>query len=302
MIEIIGDAMKNISFKPWICIAVVLLLACCTGYASAYIEEDKRPNQEILSYLGYNTGTITTNNDVVAVRIINADSYPSLEVAYYVTYYGEKYDDEISFQEDFERHVDVMIEQENSLSEGEEYTLVVVRADAAGTIGDLQLRYIGTWTQKDGFHFYYLEQGNVETKTEDPIPTDTVNETSFGNPITFDDLEISFGDTVTWTAVENQFSDKNGMPVFLVPITVKNVKGETHGLNMFYYAQYGSKGTTLDGVGSYFDKEISYAGKIRPGATLESFMAFLYDGDGDYYVEFSKLFGEKTEVKLPIKR
>ena len=123
---------------------------------------------------------------------------------------------------------------------------------------------------------------------------------TFGDVIEFDDLEIIFINDITWSTVNNQFSEHNGEDVALVPLTIKNVKDETHGLNMFYYTQYGSKGTKLDGIGSYFDGEVEFAGDMRSGATQETFMAFLYDGDGDYFVEFSELFGAKTEVKLPI--
>ena len=133
--------------------------------------------------------------------------------------------------------------------------------------------------------------------------TQTVPESkdkTYGDVIEFDDLEITFSDDITWSTVSNQFSEHNGAEVALVPVTIKNVKAETHGLNMFYYTQYGSQGTKLDGVGSYFDGEVEFAGDMRSGATLESFMAFLYDGDGDYSVEFAVLLGDKTEVILPI--
>ena len=131
--------------------------------------------------------------------------------------------------------------------------------------------------------------------------TSTVAKT-FGDIIEFDDLEIVFSSNITWTTVSNQFSDKNGMDVFLVPLTIKNVKDETHGLNMFYYDIYGSQGTKLDSVGSFFDNEVSSAGNMRSGATQEVVMAFLYDGDGEYFVEFSQLFGDTIEVKLPIEK
>jgi len=149
-------------------------------------------------------------------------------------------------------------------------------------------------------------ESTTETTTEtasDPTPEPTPEpskEKTFGDLIEFDDLEIVFGNDIVWTEVSNQFSDKDGMEVFLVPMTVKNIKDETHGLNMFYYSQYGTNGTNLDSVGTFFDNEISLAGNLRPGATQEVYMAFLYDGDGDYYVEFSTMFGDTIEVKLPI--
>ena len=125
---------------------------------------------------------------------------------------------------------------------------------------------------------------------------------TFGDVVEFDDLEITFIDDVAWSTIDNEFSDINGAVVFFAPIVVKNMKNETHGLSLFYYTQYGSKGTGLDNVGFYFDGEVAFAGDMRPGATQETFMSFLYDGDGDYYVEFSELFGDTVEVKLPIKK
>ena len=135
--------------------------------------------------------------------------------------------------------------------------------------------------------------------TTEPKP-DQKKDKTFGDLIEFDDLDIVFGNDIAWTAVSNQFSDKNGEEVFLVPITVKNTKDETHGLNMFYYTQFGSQGTKLDSIGHFFDNEIGSAGDMRSGAVQESVMAFLYDGDGDYYVEFSTMFGKAIEVRLPI--
>jgi len=71
---------------------------------------------------------------------------------------------------------------------------------------------------------------------------------------------------------------------------------------MFSYSQYGSLGTKLDSIGSFFDGEVSFAGDMRSGATQETFMAFLYDGDGDYFVEFSKMFGDTLEVRIPARK
>ena len=125
-------------------------------------------------------------------------------------------------------------------------------------------------------------------------------EKTFGDLIKFDDLEIVFGNKITWTAVDNEFSEKNGAEVFLVPITIKNVKDESHGLNFMYYKIFGSKGTELDSVGAFFDNDVWSSGNMRSGAVQECVMSFMYDGDGDYFVEFSTLFGKKIEVKLPI--
>ena len=125
-------------------------------------------------------------------------------------------------------------------------------------------------------------------------------EFSYHDVIIFDDLEITFDNDVSWTKLDNKFSENHGMDVFHVPVTIKNNKESTHSLNQFYYKQFGSNGTELDNVGYYFDGEVTQSGDMRNGATKQSFMAFLYDGDGDYYIEFSKFFDKSIEVKIPI--
>lgn len=122
---------------------------------------------------------------------------------------------------------------------------------------------------------------------------------TFGSTITFDDLEITFATDVTWTAVDNEFSDNAGADVIAVPVTIKNVKDETNSLNIFYYKFFGSKGTELDSVAFYFDDDVYSLGELRSGASIDTLFHILYDGDGDYFIEFSN-FTDKIEVKLPI--
>ena len=76
---------------------------------------------------------------------------------------------------------------------------------------------------------------------------------------TFDDLEITLGSDVSFTKINNQFSDYNGQDVVKIPITVKNISGETHSLNMFYFSIYGANGTQLSTIASYFDDSIDFA-------------------------------------------
>jgi hypothetical protein len=126
---------------------------------------------------------------------------------------------------------------------------------------------------------------------------------NLGDTFTFDNLEITLGTNIEWSVVVNQFSDKNGSDVIKLPITVKNLKDETHGLNMFYFTFFGPDGTKLDSVSSFFmDDSIDFAGDMRSGAIQNAFMYILYDGNGDYFVEFSMLFGNTIEVKVPIQK
>ena len=146
---------------------------------------------------------------------------------------------------------------------------------------------------------------NTKAETTEPETTaEEKKELSFGSTFTFDDLEITIGnaENITWAKIENQYSDKNGADVIVLPVTVKNLKDETHSLNMFYYSFYGSAETELGSVSSYFsDTDIGFAGDMRSGASMTSAFHILYDGDGDYYIEFSQFYPtEKIEVKLPI--
>ena len=123
---------------------------------------------------------------------------------------------------------------------------------------------------------------------------------TFGVPFAFDDLEIVLSDDIQWEKIDNQFSENNGADVIKIPVTIKNNKDETHGLNMFYYTFYGPDGNKLDSVATYFNDDHFSAGNMRSGATQNTYFHILYKGDGDYYVEFAAFFGKAIEVKLPI--
>lgn len=137
--------------------------------------------------------------------------------------------------------------------------------------------------------------------TSIPTPTSKPEkkELTYGDTFTFDGFELTIYDTIEWTSIVNKYSDYNGKEVVLIPVHIKNLSGETGTINMFYINLFGSAGTELDSVSTYFDNILGYSGDLRDGAEADVYLAVLYDGDGDYYVEFDS-FGEKVEVKLPI--
>ena len=55
---------------------------------------------------------------------------------------------------------------------------------------------------------------------------------------------------------------------------------------MFYYDVYGSQGTEVKSLNSYFDENIDDAGDLRSGASYTKYIYFLYDGNGKYDIEF----------------
>ena len=145
--------------------------------------------------------------------------------------------------------------------------------------------------------------GGVPNETITPTPTPASTDISFGDTFVFDNLEITFINETEWVILDNEFDENHGADVLRIPMTVKNISEETYGLDSASYTIYGPKGTQLDLVNFYFDNNVSDAGDMRSGAVQDTNMYVLYDGDGDYYIEFEELFTlaeTKVEVKLPI--
>jgi len=115
-------------------------------------------------------------------------------------------------------------------------------------------------------------------------------------------VELTFGTTITFTTVDNSFSDIDGEYVIVIPVTMTNVGEETGGLNMFDITAFGSSGTSLESVDAFFmDDDIRWGNDLRPGATLDSYLHILYDGDGEYVIEFG-LFGDTPELVFDVQR
>lgn len=112
------------------------------------------------------------------------------------------------------------------------------------------------------------------------------NEYGFNETFEFDGLEITIGSEYEFTTVNNRYSEYNNQVTIKLPITVKNISQETTGLNMFYYDVYGSQGTEVKSLNSYFDENIDDAGDLRSGASYTKYIYFLYEGNGKYDIEF----------------
>lgn len=144
---------------------------------------------------------------------------------------------------------------------------------------------------------------NESSQAEESERSEEKNdELTFDEPFEFDGFELTISSDIEWTSIENQFSENNGADVILVPIHIKNISGETKSFNMFYLTLFGSSGVELENVDAYFDNTLGYgSSSLRDGVETDSTLALLYDGDGDYYIEFSDFF-DKLEVKLPISK
>lgn len=123
---------------------------------------------------------------------------------------------------------------------------------------------------------------------------------TLGSTFEFDGLKITFGSEVGWEKITSEFSSDYGKDVICVPITIENISEKAHGLNIFYYTCYSPSGIELDDLSMEFKNDLFWLGDLRSGAIADTKIYMLYEGDGDYYMEFSKGFGETIEVKIPI--
>lgn len=115
-----------------------------------------------------------------------------------------------------------------------------------------------------------------------------------GETFSFDGFDITFDTTYSFVTVDNEFAEENGQSVIKIGATVKNTTDETKSLNMFYYSLFGSKGTELDSLTAYFDESIDFAGDLRPDASYKKYFYILYDGDGNYGIDFDNYTDQKT--------
>lgn len=123
---------------------------------------------------------------------------------------------------------------------------------------------------------------------------------TLGSTFEFDGLKITFGSEAGWGKITSEFSSNYGKDVIYVPITIENISEKAHGLNVFYYTCYSPAGIELDDLSMEFKDDLFWLGDLRSGAIVDTKIYMLYEGDGDYYMEFSKGFGETIEVKIPI--
>lgn len=147
---------------------------------------------------------------------------------------------------------------------------------------------------------------DAEDDTEDTEDTekdseDSGEELTLGSTFEFDNLEITVGDKIKFVKIKNQFSEHKKDKIIKVPLHITNLSDKAHGLNMFYVKGFGSKGTEVDEVGTYFKDGLFESGDIRPGKSQDLSLYFVYDGDGEYFITFEALFDSK-EVKIDVKK
>ena len=69
-------------------------------------------------------------------------------------------------------------------------------------------------------------------------------------------------------------------------------------MNFLFYNQFGPKGIELKSVGLLFDTDVAMHPELRPDASTNTLLSFLYDGDGEYVVMSSRVSPESPKCKI----
>ena len=142
----------------------------------------------------------------------------------------------------------------------------------------------------------YIDQLIAELRDMQGIPYDSPCDLrnlaapltlSLGSTFDFDNIRITLGETIGWTDINASWSNNDGKDVFYIPITVTNIYSSSHTLNRWLLTMFGPDGLRLDKIDSYFNNDIFFGrNDMRPNATMHSYVHILYDGDGEYVIEF----------------
>jgi DNA-directed RNA polymerase subunit RPC12/RpoP len=148
-----------------------------------------------------------------------------------------------------------------------------------------------------------IEIDNVFTRTDaiTPAVTEEPPNTNFtvGDTFEFNDFEITLFEGITWTSVQNNYNENYGKPVARIPARITNNSGETRRLSTGSVKYFGVDGTSITDVTWFFrDDSVLYT-DLRGGAVFDGAFYILFDGNGDYFIEFSN-WGNKAEVMIPI--
>ncbi len=135
---------------------------------------------------------------------------------------------------------------------------------------------------------------NNNSTTPSDNNSNSTKKYGLGETFEFDGLEITLDTTYTFVKVENKYSEYNEKPVIKLGANIKNISSEKNSINMFFYKLFGSQGTELKSITAYFDNTVDYSGELKPGASYKAYFYILYDGDGEYSIDFDNYEQELT--------
>jgi len=113
-------------------------------------------------------------------------------------------------------------------------------------------------------------------------------EFSIGETIDFEGMEITILDDISWGRINSRHSAHDGAYYFYFPIILANNSGESNGFPTWSVTTFGPNGHELEHIPwEISEYDVSRAGILRDGATHESYIHFLFTGNGQYTMEFS---------------
>ena len=126
-----------------------------------------------------------------------------------------------------------------------------------------------------------------------------------GEAFVFDNYEITISGNMIWLESESSDEDDPDFSEYTIklPITLTNLSDETRMFSWSTMNIYGSSGLALRRAFSFqHDDSIEFfLSDMRGGATSsDMYLYFPYDGDGYYYISFSKWEEATREVKIHI--
>jgi len=107
-------------------------------------------------------------------------------------------------------------------------------------------------------------------------------EFSFGETLVFDNLEITFMGSIS-------FIDVSDERIMRIPVTVTNIGDDTNSFPTWQVTSFGPDGLELGRIPWGAPDDISRPStNIRPGASRTNYFSLLFDGYGEYIIEFSR--------------
>ena len=200
-------------------------------------------------------------------RFVNGNEY---------VYHGDQLLRFFAFYTDTNIYIAVFLGPESYYLNSEKYALTIINS-----IHSIKLRI------EDAYEEIYYETLQDPERPITASPSDGV--VTLGSSFYFDNMYVEIGTEIGWTTVNRQWSDRHGLQAFYIPVTVTNMHNVSHRLSSFRVTFFGPDGLRLDEMSFYFDSDI-FNGRndMRPGATMHSYIHILYDGEGEYVIEFSE--------------
>jgi len=184
--------------------------------------------------------------------------------------------------------------------EADDVTRVGDILPGATTNGYLHVLFAGNGEYTLGFSDWSLDDDlNVRVNIEfDPNAVPVIQTVfALGETFIFDGLAITIEDDISWGRVANRWSNNYRVEYFFLPVTVMNV-GTSNNSFPWGVTAFGPAGLELDRIAwDVANDDITRSGDIRPGATLTGYIHVIYDGDGEYVIQFS-VWSELDDIEV----